>query len=504
MNNRLLTGIAIALFIIAAATAFLLAHPPTSPITPQDIESPTIEYPTGNLTAKPGETVTISAFFSDDIAITDPLLHYRPSTADRYSTKSMNDGNANISIPSDANENWYYYITVDDSAHHGPVGDPSADGTKYYTISINTTTPPPDDNGTDTNNTDNGGDTNTSLPHAFIEVATKTVCPECPKITALLQDLEHTTTTPFYYVTMPQENNKTADRFAEYNTYGYPTLYIDGGSTVLVSSNVEKTAVESALQQELSRPHPNITITLTATHRDNTTMNVTTTIKNNDPQPYQGTLRVYLTEIISTTFQENTPYHYSFLTFVQNENLTITANDTITRTTPLTISGLDSENLKLFAVLFNASGTQGFSRPPDKNPFLIHQVDATTATTVVAGGNLPPMVGIQSPKIKTRNILGNERRDSILGKTILIGATPITATASDDGNITKVEFYIDGKLKATMNTTPYTWTWHQFAIGKHTITVKAYDDAGKSSSASLDVLVIMKWPGLLSHIRGRN
>jgi hypothetical protein len=45
----------------------------------------------------------------------------------------------------------------------------------------------------------------------------------------------------------------------------------------------------------------------------------------------------------------------------------------------------------------------------------------------------------------------------------------------------------------TITTPAYQWVWHQLAFGKKTITVKAYDDQGKTSSASIDVVVIMKW-----------
>jgi len=87
-----------------------------------------------------------------------------------------------------------------------------------------------------------------------------------------------------------------------------------------------------------------------------------------------------------------------------------------------------------------------------------------------------------------------------LGKTILLGQTTIVANATDDSAITKVEFYVNGKLMKTLDQPPYRWTWHQFAVGKRNIMIKAYDDKGKSSSASMDVFVLMKWKNPLSDI----
>jgi hypothetical protein len=77
------------------------------------------------------------------------------------------------------------------------------------------------------------------------------------------------------------------------------------------------------------------------------------------------------------------------------------------------------------------------------------------------------------------------------GKTILLGRTTIVASPHDDSKIVKVEFYINTKLMATVTQEPYEWSWHKFTIGKRTITVKAYDDSGKTTVASIDVTAFM-------------
>lgn len=68
----------------------------------------------------------------------------------------------------------------------------------------------------------------------------------------------------------------------------------------------------------------------------------------------------------------------------------------------------------------------------------------------------------------------------------------ITASASDNDAVSKVEFYLDGELIDTKTTAPYTTTWHnsygndgwQTAPGQHTITAKAYDYEGNSATSS--------------------
>ncbi len=75
----------------------------------------------------------------------------------------------------------------------------------------------------------------------------------------------------------------------------------------------------------------------------------------------------------------------------------------------------------------------------------------------------------------------------------LSGSNLVTATATDNVGVTKVEFYVDGVLKATDTTSPYNFTWDTTAVANgssHTLTTKAYDAAsnvGTSSAVSVGV-----------------
>jgi hypothetical protein len=59
------------------------------------------------------------------------------------------------------------------------------------------------------------------------------------------------------------------------------------------------------------------------------------------------------------------------------------------------------------------------------------------------------------------------------------GTVSINATASDNVGVAKVEFYVDGALRTTDTTSPYSWSWNTttFANSSHTIVAKAYDAA---------------------------
>lgn len=66
------------------------------------------------------------------------------------------------------------------------------------------------------------------------------------------------------------------------------------------------------------------------------------------------------------------------------------------------------------------------------------------------------------------------------------GSVPLTATASDNVGVTKVEFYDNSSLVATDTTSPYSATWDSTKAtnGSHLITARAYDAAGNVSSDS--------------------
>jgi hypothetical protein len=72
------------------------------------------------------------------------------------------------------------------------------------------------------------------------------------------------------------------------------------------------------------------------------------------------------------------------------------------------------------------------------------------------------------------------------------GTITISATASDDVGVTKVEFYVDSTLITMSTTAPYGATWDTRSVpnGPHTLSTKAYDAAGNTGfSGSVSVSV---------------
>ncbi len=96
---------------------------------------------------------------------------------------------------------------------------------------------------------------------------------------------------------------------------------------------------------------------------------------------------------------------------------------------------------------------------------------------------------------------------------IVFGGVDLSATASDNMRVTRVEFYVDGTLLATDTTSPYTHTWDSTASvdGTHTLMARAYDqrdNVGTSTSVQVTLdnktppSVVLTEPGAGSTVNG--
>jgi hypothetical protein len=71
--------------------------------------------------------------------------------------------------------------------------------------------------------------------------------------------------------------------------------------------------------------------------------------------------------------------------------------------------------------------------------------------------------------------------------------TTVTVSASDAASsVTKVEVYVDGALKSTLTTSPYTYSWNTtgLSLGSHTVQAKAYDTFNNISTSALNTVTI--------------
>ncbi|MEX0621935.1 MAG: Ig-like domain-containing protein [Candidatus Woykebacteria bacterium] len=67
----------------------------------------------------------------------------------------------------------------------------------------------------------------------------------------------------------------------------------------------------------------------------------------------------------------------------------------------------------------------------------------------------------------------------------------VTTSVGDDAGIDKVEFYVDGFLKLTDSSAPYSFSWDSGTVGNgsHIIRARVYDIVGKTAQDSITVTV---------------
>ena len=101
---------------------------------------------------------------------------------------------------------------------------------------------------------------------------------------------------------------------------------------------------------------------------------------------------------------------------------------------------------------------------------------ATASSTVaVTVDNDPPTVAITAP----------------MHQGTVSGALLATATAADNVSLISVKFFVDGALRATVTTAPYTFNWNTVLEtgGPHTLRAEATDGAGATASSEVAVAV---------------
>ncbi len=95
---------------------------------------------------------------------------------------------------------------------------------------------------------------------------------------------------------------------------------------------------------------------------------------------------------------------------------------------------------------------------------------ATSSVVNVTAANLPPSVTVTNPANASQILVGSN--------------VSIGASATDDNLVTNVDFYVDGGLVSSDNTSPYAAAWTATA-GAHALTAVAYDNNGVSKTSAV-------------------
>ncbi|WP_433058279.1 glycoside hydrolase family 6 protein [Dactylosporangium sp. CS-033363] len=136
-----------------------------------------------------------------------------------------------------------------------------------------------------------------------------------------------------------------------------------------------------------------------------------------------------------------------------------------------TLLGTDTSAPYAFSWTGVAAGTYSVTAKAYDNAGLSTASTAVPVTVTAGGGTGAPSVALTSPTA---------------GSSFTAPATvALAATASDsDGTVAKVDFYNGTTLLGTDTSAPYTWSWTGVAAGSYTVSAKATDNAGNSTSSS--------------------
>jgi len=202
------------------------------------------------------------------------------------------------------------------------------------------------------------------------------------------------------------KNTHAADRLVnDYNIYGVPTVFWDGGYEVDPGAGSvpgAEAAYRSSINACGNRAVPDLDVDVSVEWLGNATMNIEVTVQNNETSDYKGHIRVYVTEIASSMGWNDTwgyPYTFAFLDYAFNEAIQVNASDTWQQNTIWNgndhndghgnnFGGITLDNIMVIAAVFNPEWHQGYAYPP-YNPFDAYYVDETGAAWINQAPNTP-------------------------------------------------------------------------------------------------------------------
>lgn len=118
--------------------------------------------------------------------------------------------------------------------------------------------------------------------------------------------------------------------------------------------------------------------------------------------------------------------------------------------------------------------------------------NTTTSTAVTLNVTAPTVSDTTAPTVSLTSPAN--------GSSVLVGTTvTVSATASDNVGVTKVEFYNGTTLLNTDTTSPYSYAWATTgqAAGTKTLTAKAYDAAGNSKTSTAVSFTLTSTPSTI-------
>jgi hypothetical protein len=264
-------------------------------------------------------------------------------------------------------------------------------------------------NDIDKDNKDAMADNSNKGTHTVLaEYGTATWCGFCKYAHAALKNIWAGGQQDFYYVVFVNDVNPyCAPRMTEYNLYGYPTVWFDGGYQVVVGAGSTAAAeanYNAAIDTSEVRAVYDVDAQLSVEWQGSATMSIDVSVLNNEGSTYDGHIRVYVTEIENTQGWTDTwgyPYTYAFLNYALDQDISIGAGNTWSDSTiwngnDYGFGSITDDNIMVIAAVFNDDWHQGYSYPPSSNPFDAYYVDETVGAIPSADTDPPIISNIQA------------------------------------------------------------------------------------------------------------
>lgn len=218
------------------------------------------------------------------------------------------------------------------------------------------------------------------------EYGTATWCGYCRYAHGALKELYAEGELDFHYVSLVSDkNSKASQRCGELGLTGYPTVFWDGKYRTNVGAGsvpAAKAAYTSSINSCGTRIAEDIDIDLVVSWLGGTEMQIGVSVDNNEASTYDGRIRVYITEIVSSMGWYDTGgqlYTFPLLDYAFNEVISIPAGNSWDDSTTWEgsahgFSSITEDNIMVIAAVFNSNS---------------NYVDETSAATPGGGGGAP-------------------------------------------------------------------------------------------------------------------
>lgn len=145
----------------------------------------------------------------------------------------------------------------------------------------------------------------------FGEEATAPWCPHCPDMAGKLYALYESGEYPFYFVALVSDvQNQVAENrlFQEFNIYGYPTSFLDGGYKVLIGSGISESTYINRIKQCGRRAVCNLNLSVSVEWMGDGVLKIGISITDNNAPPNAPSISGPLEGTVGTE------YNYTFVT----------------------------------------------------------------------------------------------------------------------------------------------------------------------------------------------